>query len=310
MSHWKFIQENDIVDLISPGYPSPAHEIEGSCQFLVNWNLQPRLPKGLIRPHFLHANEDQQRFAILKAAIEAPDSTTIWCLRGGYGSNRLVPMLAKMKKPKQQKLVIGFSDVCSLHTFFIQEWGWKVIHGPVLDRMGRNDMPPKYVKELHRILFGAQKETEFKGLKALNEPAKKLKSIKSKVVGGNLTVLQSTLGTPWQIDLKNSLLFIEDWGERGYRIDRIFEQFRQGGLFKKCHGIVLGDFLGGKEPSTGKDNFDLVWKRWGKDLEIPLFKGMQAGHGNIQRAVPFNTPCELRQSAGKGSLIISTGGRP
>lgn len=310
MSHWKFVKEGDVVDLISPGYPSPMEEVLAGCDFLREWGLEPRLPKGLFKPHFLHSNEDDARFEFLKRAIEAKDSNVIWSLRGGYGSNRLVPMLAKMKKPKAAKLVVGFSDVCSLHTFFTQEWGWKVLHGPVLDRLGRRDLPAKNVKELKDIVFGKQTDIEFKNLKAVNAAAKSLKSVKSKMVGGNLMVLQSTLGTPWQLDTKNSLLFVEDWGERGYRIDRIFEQFRQAGLFKKCHGIVLGDFLGGKEPSTGKDNFNLVWKRWGDDLDIPLFKGMAAGHGDSQRVVPMNTPCELRQAGGKGSLIISTGGRP
>jgi muramoyltetrapeptide carboxypeptidase len=309
MSQWKFLKENDIVDVIAPGYPSLPHEVEGSRKFLLRWKLQPRIPKGMIKPHFLHANEDQERFAFLKAAIESKDSHVIWCTRGGYGSNRLVPMLAKLKKPKEPKLLIGLSDITSLHVFLTQEWGWKTVHGPILDRMGRNVTLPKHEKELHRLLFGDDKEITFSKIKPLNEAAKKLKNLNSKIVGGNLTVLHSTLATPWQIDAKNSLLFIEDIGERGYRIDRMLEQFRQAGVFKKCDGIILGDFTGGVEPDTGKDNFNLVWKRWAGDLDIPLFKGLESGHGVIQRPVPFNTKCHLEQKAGKVMLTVSSGGR-
>ena len=309
MSHWNFLKENDIIDVVAPGYPSQPHEVDGARDFLLKWNLVPRIPKGLIKPHFLHANEDKERFGFLKAAIESKDSQVIWCLRGGYGSNRMIPMLAKMKKPKQPKLLIGISDISSLHSFVTQEWGWKVLHGPLLDRLGRNLVAPKYEKELHQILFGKAKEIEFKNLKPLNDTALKVKNLKSKVVGGNLTVLQSSLGTPWQIETKNSLLFVEDIGERGYRIDRMFEQFRQAGLFKQCDGIILGDFIGGEEPSTGKNNFDKVFKRWAADLDIPMFQGVQAGHGVIQRPVPFNTSCVLQVKNGKGQLTISTGGR-
>ncbi|MFS4459870.1 S66 peptidase family protein [Bdellovibrio sp. HCB2-146] len=310
MPYWKFFKESDVIDAISPGYPSPAEEIEGSRKFLLKWKLVPRIPKNLIKPHFLHSNEDEERFQFLKNALEAKDSRVIWCLRGGYGSNRLLPMMAKMKKPKEVKLLIGLSDVTSLQTFIIQEWGWPVFHSPILDRMGRGVVPPRDEKELHRIFFGQQTEVEFKKLKPLNDAAKKVRNLKSKIVGGNLTTLQSSMGTPWQINADNKLLFLEDWGERGYRIDRMLEQFRQGGVLKKCHGILLGDFLGGAEPATGKNNFNKVFKRWADDLDIPVFSGMQAGHGTIQRPIPFNTPCVLNVEAGRGHLIIQTGGRP
>lgn len=309
MASWKFLKENDIIDVVAPGYPSQPHEVEGSREFLLKWKLQPRIPQGLIKPHFLHANEDQERFQFLKAAIESKDSRTIWCLRGGYGSNRLIPMLAKLKKPKEPKLVIGISDITSIHTFLIQEWGWSTLHGPLLDRLGRNLVAPKHEKELHRILFGKDTDVEFKKLKPLNDAAKSVKTLKSKIVGGNLTVLQSTMGTPWQVNADRSLLFLEDLGERGYRIDRMLEQFRQAGVLKKCQGIILGDFLGGEEPATKQNNFDLVFKRWAKDLDIPLFKGLEAGHATTQRPVPFNTPCVLQVEGGKVHLTIETGGK-
>ena len=309
MNEWKYLQEGDVIDVVAPGYPSQPHEVDGAENFLRKWKLQSRVPKGIIKPHFLHAHEDEARFRFLKEAIEAEDSQVIWCLRGGYGSNRLLPHLAKLKKPKQKKLLIGISDISSLHTFVMQEWGWKTIHGPLLDRLGRNLVAPKYEKELHSLLFGKSSTIEFKGLTPLNEAAKKTKKINSFVVGGNLTVLQSTLGTPWQVSADGALLFLEDLGERGYRIDRMLEQLRQAGVLKKCKGILLGDFLGGAEPSTGKDNFQLVWKRWAGDLDIPLYKGMQAGHGDIQRPVPFNTECQLILGGAKARLTISSGGK-
>jgi muramoyltetrapeptide carboxypeptidase len=310
VSHWNYLQENDIIDVVAPGYPSQAHEVDGARDFLLKWKLTPRIPKGLIKPHFLHANDDQERFGFLKAAIESKDSQVIWCLRGGYGSNRLVPMLAKMKKPKEKKLLIGISDITSLHTFLIQEWGWSTLHAPLLDRLGRNLVAPKHEKELHRILFGADTNIDFKKMKPMNESAKQVRTIKSKIVGGNLTVLQSSLGTPWQVNADGAFLFIEDLGERGYRIDRMLEQFRQAGIFKKCKGLLLGDFLGGDEPSTGKNNFDLVFKRWAKDLNIPLYKGLEAGHATVQRPVPLNTNCLLQvEKSGKVQLRIETGGR-
>ncbi len=309
MAHWNFLKEGDIIDVVAPGYPSSREEVQGAHDFLCDWNLVPRIPKGLIKPHFIHANEDKERFEFLKKAIESKDSRTIWCLRGGYGSNRLLPMLAKLKKPKEPKLLIGISDITSLHNFVIQEWGWTAMHAPLLDRLGRKLVSKMHERELKDILFGREKSVEFKKLRPLNAAARNVKKMNSKIVGGNLTVLQSGLGTPWQIETQKALLFIEDVGERGYRIDRMLEQFRQAGLFKKCHGIVLGDFIGGAEPKTGKNNFNKVFRRWADDLDIPLFSGLQAGHADIQRPLPFNTSCQLTVESGQGILNIKTGGR-
>nr|BFD62951.1 hypothetical protein BdHM001_16320 [Bdellovibrio sp. HM001] len=308
---WKFLKENDVIDVVAPGYPSKPHEVEGARDFLLKWKLQPRIPKGIIKPHFLHAHEDEARWSFLKAAIESRDSQVIWCLRGGYGSNRLLPYLAKLKKPKTPKLLIGISDISSLHTFVTQEWGWSTLHAPLLDRLGRNLVSAKHEKEIHDVLFGKTKKIEFKKLKPLNQAAREAKTIKSRITGGNLTVLQSTLGTPWQINADKKLLFVEDIGERGYRVDRMFEQFRQAGIFKKCQGLILGDFFGGEEPGgTGADKTNKVFKRWAEDLEIPLFKGLEAGHAPVQRPVPFNTSCELTVNSGRVLLQIETGGRP
>ncbi|WP_413557058.1 S66 peptidase family protein [Bdellovibrio sp. HCB209] len=309
MTRWKFFKEGDIIDVVAPGYPSQPHEVDGARDFLLKWNLVPRIPKDIIKPHFLHANEDEARFEFLKAAIQSKDSKVIWCMRGGYGSNRLIPMLAKLKKPKEPKLLIGISDITSLHTFLIQEWGWSTLHAPLLDRLGRNLVAPKFEKELHNVLFGKETEIEFKKLKPLNDQARNIKLMKSRIVGGNLAVLQTTLGTPWQIDAKKSFLFLEDTGERGYRVDKMLEHMRQAGVFKQCHGLILGDFIGGNEPGSDSSKLKQVFKRWSADLEIPIFQGLEAGHDVIQRPVPLNTSCVLTQKNGKVHLSIETGGK-
>lgn len=305
---WQYLKENDIVDIVAPGYPTTLEELQGGIDFLNDWKLRPRVSSKILAPHFLHSNEDDVRFETLKTAILAEDSKVIWCLRGGYGANRLLPYLAKMKKPRHKKLLIGISDISSLHTFLTQEWGWVTLHGPLLDRLGKGLIAPKYEKELHNILWGKTKEVEFKTLKPMNKAAKDLKQVKASVIGGNMTVLQSTLGTPWQIKTKGKFIFFEELAERGYRIDRIFEHFRQCGLFKGCSGIILGDFIGGQEPQGGS-KIDPVLERWAQDLAIPVFKGLQAGHGEIQRPIPFNTECELVKHNSTYRLSILTGGK-
>lgn len=306
MATWKFLKKGDIVDVVSPGFASTPDEVESARRFLLKWGLQPRIPRNLIQKHFLHANSDEKRFGFLKDALYAPDSKIVWCLRGGYGSNRLLPRLDEVKKPKQQKLLVGISDITSLHVYFEQKWKWPTLHASLLDRMGSGKVPPKIEKETMDLLFGRKNAVEFKKLRAMNKAAENVKTLKTSVVGGNLVVLQSTLGTPYQLNTDNKLLFVEDLGERGYRVDRIFEHFLQAGLYKKCHGIIIGEFLGGQE-SDGKVLWPQVFKSWSARLDIPVFSGMEAGHGIVQRPVPFLTKAVL-QGGKKGSLVIEAEG--
>lgn len=304
---WQYLQKGDIVDVVAPGFASKPEDVEKSRQFLLKWGLVPRIPKNLIQKHFMHANSDEKRFGFIRDALHAKDSKVIWCLRGGYGSNRLLPYLDKVK-PKQQKLLVGISDITSLHVYFEQKWNWPTLHASVLDRMGSGKVPPKIEKETMDMIFGRTSTVEFNKLKAMNPAALKMKPVKSAVVGGNLITLQSTLGTPYQLNLDGKILFIEDLGERGYRVDRVLEQFSQAGMFKKCKGLVIGEFLGGEEPG-GKALWPQVFKSWAERLDIPVFSGMEAGHGIIQRPLPLYTKAVL-SGGKKGSLLIHAEGAP
>lgn len=306
MKRWQHLEKGDIVDVVSPGFASTREEIEGARQFLLKWGLQPRIPAKLVQKHFLHSNSDEKRFGYLREAVQAKDSKIIWCLRGGYGSNRLLPMLDKVKKGPTPKLLVGISDITSLHVYFSQKWQWPTLHASLLDRMGSGKVPPKIEKETMDLLFGKIDGVEFKKLKPMNKAALSLKSMNSSVVGGNLIVLQSTLGTPYQVNTDGKILFIEDLGERGYRVDRVLEHFYQVGLFKKCKALVIGEFLGGNE-TNGKPLWPQVFKSWSERLQIPVFSGMEAGHGVIQRPVPLLTKAVL-SGGSKGNLWIEAEG--
>lgn len=308
MSAWQFLKPGDSVYLISPGYASNEAEVQGAIEFLKKWKLVPILPEGTIAPHYFHANNDEKRIAFAKEAFNS-NAKAIWCLRGGYGSNKILPALAKMKKPTNVKLLIGISDITSLHTFVTQEWGWVSLHGPLLDRLGRKLFSTHHEKEIKRLLFGVDRKVEFAGLKPLNNVAQLKKQIKGKVIGGNLTVLQSTLATPWQVQTKGKILFFEDIGERGYRVDRMLEQFDQAGLFKSAKAVVFGDFIGGEEPNGGKDRTEEVFAHWAQKLKIPVYKGLPAGHAKVQRPVFFNSKAEISLSGKKSHLVIQSGGK-
>ncbi len=277
-----YLQEGDIVDVVAPGFKSTKEELVGAIRFLESWGLVPRYDKKIFSKHFLFSSPTPERTRQLRNAILSEDSKVIWCMRGGYGSIRLLPFLDKIKKPKQKKLLIGISDVTSLHIYSYQNWNWPCLHTSLLDRLGKGIVPKTVENEIKKILFGKAEETHFK-LKPMNSSAKKNKLIKAPVVGGNLVVSQSTLGTPYEIETKGKIIFFEELGERGYRVDRCLEHFRQAGKFKNCKALIFGHFLAGEEPGNKRPVWPDVLKSWAEELEIPVYSGLESGHGLKQR---------------------------
>ena len=111
------------------------------------------------------------------------------------------------------------------------------------------------------------------------------------------------------MDLKNKILFIEDLAERGYRVDRFFTQMEQSGSWKKCQALIIGEFLGGLEPSSQKALWLDVFKDWAARLDIPVYMGIEAGHGKIQRTLPLGTQAQIRATEKKHELVVQVGSR-
>lgn len=301
---WNYLKEGSRVDIVAPGFKSDSEDLRKAVKILESWNLKVHIPKNLFGKHYLCAQSDEVRFAHLKEALTNSESAAIWCVRGGYGSIRLLPFLEKLSKPKNKKLLIGISDITSLHLFLNQFWKWPSLHGPLLDRIGKGLIASKYTNEMKNILFGHQKNWQL-NIKALNQKAKKHKAmISGPLVGGNLTVFQSSIGTTLHPNLQGKILFLEELGERAYRIDRILQHYKQSGILHGCRAIVFGDFLSCNEPD-GKNIWPQVIREWSDSLSIPVYYGLKAGHGLVQRPLMLQTEAGIN-SKGKLYLDISS----
>ena len=282
----------DVVDVVAPGFRCSTAQLENGIAFLERLGLVARVPPDLFGEDLLCANTDAVRFAQLRKALFARDSRVVWCVRGGYGAIRIIPRLQALKPPRHPKLLVGYSDVTTVHQLLNMQWGWPSLHGPFLDRLGGFDVREEERVELHSVLFGGAPQTLFANLVPLNAAARRRQRIDSRLTGGNLTVLQSTLGTTLQ-RRPSGMLFLEDVGERGYRIDRIFEQLRQAGVLRNLKAILLGTFLGGAE-SDRSNLGPAVLERFAQSVSIPVLAGIEAGHGPYNRPVFLHTRAELR----------------
>ena len=297
------LSRGDVVDVVAPGFRCTQEQLEKGIAFLQRQGLTPRVPPDLFGTDLLCANTDARRFAQLRKALYARDSRAVWCVRGGYGAIRIVQRLQALKPPARPKLLIGYSDATTLHQLLNLFWAWPSLHGPLLDRLGSTDTPEAERSELHEVLFGGAPQTVFADLVPLNAAARRRRRIDSYLTGGNLTVLQSTLGTALQ-RRPAGMLFLEDIGERGYRLDRMLEQLRQAGVLRNIKAILLGTFLGGAE-ADGSNLGPAVLERFAQSLPIPVLSGIHAGHGPVQRPLFLRARTEL-QCGPAARLIVHT----
>lgn len=304
---WEPLKKGDVVDVIAPGFSTMPEALEGAKKFLINLGLTPRVPKDLYATDIICSNTDEIRFKHLKLALLAKDSRAIWCLRGGYGSLRLIEQLAKIKRPSLPKLFIGYSDSTTIHNYLNQFWHWPTLHGPLLDRLGSLTTYDEQVAELTDVIFGRQPRVVFKNLSPLNAVAKKKKKIIAPVVGGNLSVAQTHIGTLYARPPKGQILFFEDVGERGYRVDKMLKHLQLAGYFRGVKAVVFGEFVRCEEPdSNSVSRVPDVLKRFASEQKIPVFSGVEVGHGSLQRPLPLGSMAEL--SCGlKPLLTVSSG---
>lgn len=295
-----------IVDVVAPASACTVLELKNSLAALRALGFVPRVPAKLFGKSALFSNSDAERLKHLRKALYAKDSHLIWCVRGGYGAIRLMPEIETWARPPMAKILLGYSDITTLHVHLNQKWKWPTLHGPLLDRLGRNALKPSEHRELFRLLHGLQLEVEFAKLKPLNAAARAKRVVRAPIVGGNMAVLQSALGTASSLQPQGKILFFEDTGERPHRVDRMLTQFTQAGWFRGARAVILGDFML-KEPADRRKLWQDVFARFAQELKIPLVAGIPVGHDpRHNRVLPFQTPATL--SLGKvPSLRVESG---
>lgn len=247
--------------------------------------LEYEIPENLLEPGIAyHANTDVQRLAQLKTALYHPDpNEIIWCLRGGYGSARLIDALEKLTPPAEEKIFIGYSDVTALHLFLSQKWGWRTLHSCGFAQL----LDPKWdinnFKRLREWIEFPTRPQQFPTLVALNHQAKNAKRLQGKMNGGNLTLVENSIGTSWQIKTTGCILFLEEVGEKGYRIDRALNHLKQAHLFQDVEAVVFGDCLDGDETVS------FALQRFADEIDCPVFQSKAFGHGLVNYPIPYQS---------------------
>ncbi|WNW01387.1 LD-carboxypeptidase [Tenacibaculum sp. HL-MS23] len=276
------LQKGDTIAIVAPAgiLKNRKHVIDKAKKLAQSWGLEVVYGKHLFNQAHHFAGTDEERCEDFQEALDNPNIKAIWAARGGYGSVRILDKLDFTKFKENPKWVIGYSDITAFHNH-IHNVGVETIHGIMGTSM--QDAPEviaKSVESLKRALFGESLAYEISNSKH-NRSGK----VNGELVGGNIAILASMLGSTSQMSTDGKILFIEEIGEYKYSIDRMLQSLKRAGYFTKVKGIIVGDMTKVKKNTTP----------WGTSIEqlildvipndVPVLFNFPAGHEPDNRAL-------------------------
>ena len=255
------------------------------------------------------AGRDEDRLADLNAALTDPQYDAVWCIRGGDGLNRIIQGVDFAACARRPRPVIGFSDITVLLLALWRETGIVTFHGPI----ARTPMPNFQRWHFDRVL------TSVAAAGTLGRPTVSPEVLvptsgriitvvggqaRGRLVGGNLTLVQALIGTPFEPDTTDAILFLEDVGEDLYRIDRMLAHLRLAGKFDRLAGVAIGRFTEMNHHSaSGALGLDQVLHTYFGERGIPVAAGFPFGHIDDQWTLPVGVMAELDADAGELTLL-------
>ncbi len=287
------LQAGDVVAVIAPASPSPRGDVEAGCAALRQLGFEPRYDASILSLDLYFAGDLRRRLNELHAAFLDPAVAGIFCARGGYGSNYLLPRLDVELIRRNAKVFFGYSDLTSLTTYIQDQTGLVTFHGPMVAKDFNHEGGVDEASFCGSVMGNTYTLAAADGLSALRAG-----TAEGVLYGGCLSMLAASLGTPYEIHTEGKLLFIEDLATKPYQIDRMLMQLKLAGKFAGVAGVIFGEMLDCVQP--GKQNYTLqdVVLRVLADSSFPIGYGLRSGHvsrGNV--TLPMGVPARLTVQA-------------
>ncbi len=298
-----YLKAGDTVAIVAPSgiLKNRTDEVEHAVQLLKSWGLHAVVGKHVFSKAHHFAGTDAQRCEDLQNAMDDPKISAIWCARGGYGTVRILDQLDYTRFKKHPKWLIGYSDITALHNQMHQQ-GVQSLHALMCVSLPKDITEIKEtVATFKSTIFGLPVDYTLKGSNYNREG-----EASGVLVGGNLTILHTMLGSKESIDTSGKILFIEEIGEYKYHIDRMLQSMKRAGYFDNLSGLVVGDMTKMRRNTTA----------WGTSVEqlildalseynFPIAFQMPAGHEKDNRALVLGKEVKLVVGKAQSTLKYS-----
>ena len=265
-----YLKKGDTIAIVATARKNIEDNLQPAISWLKSWGLEVVIGATIGLDVNQLAGTDEQRAADFQTQLDNPNIKAIWCVRGGYGTVRMIDLLNFTKFKKSPKWIIGFSDVTVLHSH-LTTLGYQSIHG-IMPVSSKATQEAK--ESLRKSLFGESLQYTVPC-----DQMNKLGSASGILVGGNLSILFSLLGSPSAIDCTDKILFIEDLDEYLYHLDRMMINLKRNGCLESLKGIIVGGMTKMKDNDIpwGKNALEII-EDVTKNYNIPIIYNFPAGH--------------------------------
>ena len=297
-----YLKAGDTVAIVAPSgiLKHREREVQQAVDLLKSWGLHAVVGEHVFSKSNHFAGTDDERCQDLQKAMDDPKISAIWCARGGYGTVRILDKLDYTKFKKNPKWVIGYSDITALHNQ-VHNQGVKSLHALMCVSLTQDlDDIKETLKTFKSAIFGNPEDYTLKGVEY-----NRVGETSGGLVGGNLTILHTMLGSKESIDTSGKILFIEEIGEYKYHIDRMLQSMKRAGYFDNCKGLIVGDMSKMRKNTTlwGTSVEQLILDALA-EYDFPIAFGMPAGHEKDNRALVLGSVVDLKVGMDNTTIVF------
>lgn len=293
-----YLKKGDTIAILAPAgiLKGRAETIQKAKELAQSWGLNVVLGENLFNQNNHFAGTDDERAEDFQKALDNPNIKAIWAARGGYGSVRLLDRLDFTKFMGNPKWIIGYSDITAFHNH-IHNLGFETLHAMMATSLEEKpEEITKTISSYKKALFGEQLSYSIP-----SSNYNRLGEVSGQLIGGNLAIVTSMLGSKSQLDTKDKILFLEEIGEYKYSIDRMLQSLKRANYFSTIKAVIIGDISLIKNNTTkwGSSVEQLILDALPKD--IPILFDFPAGHEPDNRAMIFGR--KIKMTVNKGDQL-------
>lgn len=291
------LQKGDTIAIVATARKNIDDNLKPTIDLLHSWGLEVVIGKTIGLNNNQLAGTDEERVADFQHQLDNPNIKAIWCVRGGYGTVRIIDLLDFTQFKQNPKWIIGFSDVTVIHSY-LNKMKIASIHGAMPVTIAK--ATPETIESLRKALFGENLNYEIP-----SNSENRLGNASGEIIGGNLSILYSLMGSNAQIDCKGKILFIEDLDEYLYHIDRMMMSLKRCGCFDDLKGLIVGGMTKMKDNEIpwGKSVNQII-EDVTKGYSFPILYDFPAGHFRDNRALIFGKQVSLEISKETSKLTF------
>jgi muramoyltetrapeptide carboxypeptidase len=286
------LKSGDTVAVVASAAAIERAHLERGVNVLASMGFRVKVSERVLARSGILAGDDRERASELQEYFADPEVKAIFSARGGYGCGRLLPILDFNSMARTPKIFVGFSDATFLLNALVDFSGMVSFHGPMVAMDFAKGLSPRSLEHLQGLLSGKIDSFELEARETLHPG-----NAQGEVIGGCLSVVVAMIGTPYQPRFDGRILFLEDTGEKAYRIDRMLVQLRQSGALGRVAGIVFGAI---RAIDRNEQETQLIARFAAEQtagLGCPVLYGVEAGHGTENFTIPFGVFARIDSGA-------------